>query len=227
MHRPRSTYLYASGIHFCYRLSKPQGLQQPEGLEKLKKIHSPHRVLNPRLSGLQHTALSTNLPSVPTSNKHSISSIWSPNLGSIQHFQRLPPSPSSRTDVINNIAILCVHVSYTRGAHTLPLHWPMGRVKVSSQCRPVPVIHAGTEPAAYLSCPDIHGHGTQHSGGKDRDKPPKHWIPTPCWHGWSPKKTSLNTVITNSLKSYTINIIWQFRLFYISQRSLNFRTTSR
>jgi hypothetical protein len=40
-HRPRSTpqkhYFSASGTHFCYRLSKPQGLARPEGLGKLKK----------------------------------------------------------------------------------------------------------------------------------------------------------------------------------------------
>jgi hypothetical protein len=38
--RPRSTpqkHFYASGTHFCYRLSKPQGLVRPEGLRKLKK----------------------------------------------------------------------------------------------------------------------------------------------------------------------------------------------
>jgi hypothetical protein len=39
--RPRSTpqkhYLYASGIHFRYRLSETQGLVRPEGLAKLKK----------------------------------------------------------------------------------------------------------------------------------------------------------------------------------------------
>jgi hypothetical protein len=42
MHRPRSTpqkhYLYASGTHFCQKLRKPQGLMQPDGLGKLKKI---------------------------------------------------------------------------------------------------------------------------------------------------------------------------------------------
>jgi hypothetical protein len=31
-------YFYASGIHFCYRLSKPQGLMRPEGLGNLIKI---------------------------------------------------------------------------------------------------------------------------------------------------------------------------------------------
>jgi hypothetical protein len=50
-HRPHSTpqkqYFPASGTHFCHGLSKPQGLVQPEGLGQLKKIHSPHRVLNP------------------------------------------------------------------------------------------------------------------------------------------------------------------------------------
>jgi hypothetical protein len=40
-HRPRSTpqkqYFSISGTHFCQRLSKPQGLLQPEGLGKSKK----------------------------------------------------------------------------------------------------------------------------------------------------------------------------------------------
>jgi hypothetical protein len=41
MHRPHSTpqkyYFSASGTHFCLRLSKHQGLEQPEGLGKLEK----------------------------------------------------------------------------------------------------------------------------------------------------------------------------------------------
>jgi hypothetical protein len=41
MHRMRSTlqkhYFSASGTHFCYRLSKSQGLIRPEGLGKLEK----------------------------------------------------------------------------------------------------------------------------------------------------------------------------------------------
>jgi hypothetical protein len=56
-------YFYASGTHFCWRLSKPQGLVQPEGLGKFKK--SPHRVSNPRPSGLQHSALTSTLPRAP------------------------------------------------------------------------------------------------------------------------------------------------------------------
>jgi hypothetical protein len=36
-HRPRY-YLSASDTQFCYRLSKPQGLVQLEGLGKLKKL---------------------------------------------------------------------------------------------------------------------------------------------------------------------------------------------
>jgi hypothetical protein len=39
-HRPRSTrqkYFSAYGTHFCYRLSKPQGLVRQEGLGKLRK----------------------------------------------------------------------------------------------------------------------------------------------------------------------------------------------
>jgi hypothetical protein len=35
---PQKHYLYVSGTHFCYRLSKPQGLARPEGLGKLIKI---------------------------------------------------------------------------------------------------------------------------------------------------------------------------------------------
>jgi hypothetical protein len=44
-HRQRCTpqkryYFYVSGTHFCYKLSKPQGLVRPEGLGKFKKITS-------------------------------------------------------------------------------------------------------------------------------------------------------------------------------------------
>jgi hypothetical protein len=39
-----------SGTHFCYSLSEPKGLVRPEGLNKFKI--SPHRVSNPRPSGL-------------------------------------------------------------------------------------------------------------------------------------------------------------------------------
>jgi hypothetical protein len=35
---PQKHYFYASGTHFCYRLSKPQGLVRPEGLGELIKI---------------------------------------------------------------------------------------------------------------------------------------------------------------------------------------------
>jgi hypothetical protein len=37
-------YFSASGTHFCQRLTEPQGLVQPEGFGKVKKIHSPHGV---------------------------------------------------------------------------------------------------------------------------------------------------------------------------------------
>jgi hypothetical protein len=41
-HRPSSTtqkhYFSASGTHFCWRLSKPQGLMRLEGLGKLKNV---------------------------------------------------------------------------------------------------------------------------------------------------------------------------------------------
>jgi hypothetical protein len=54
-HRPHSTlqiHFSASGTHFCWTLSKPQGLVRPEGLGKFKEIDSPHPVSNPRPSGL-------------------------------------------------------------------------------------------------------------------------------------------------------------------------------
>jgi hypothetical protein len=47
---PQKYYFNVSGTHFCERPSKPQGLVQPEGLGKFK--NSPHRVSNPRPSGL-------------------------------------------------------------------------------------------------------------------------------------------------------------------------------
>jgi hypothetical protein len=68
-HRPLSTPqkhdFSASGTHFCWRLGEPQGLVRPEGLDKLKKMHSPHRVSNLRPSGLWHSALTTTLPRTP------------------------------------------------------------------------------------------------------------------------------------------------------------------
>jgi hypothetical protein len=45
---PQKHYFSVSGTHFCYRLSKPQGVVRLEGLCKLKKIRSPHRGLEPR-----------------------------------------------------------------------------------------------------------------------------------------------------------------------------------
>jgi hypothetical protein len=41
---PQKHYFYASGTHFCYRLSKLQGLVRPEGLGKLIKII--HRIVS-------------------------------------------------------------------------------------------------------------------------------------------------------------------------------------
>jgi hypothetical protein len=35
---PRNIIFSASGTHFCYSLSEPQGLVRPEGLGKLKKF---------------------------------------------------------------------------------------------------------------------------------------------------------------------------------------------
>jgi hypothetical protein len=56
-------YFNASGTNFCYRLSKPQGLVRAEGFGKFK--NSPHRVSNPRPSGLEHSALITTLLKPP------------------------------------------------------------------------------------------------------------------------------------------------------------------
>jgi hypothetical protein len=49
---PQKHYLSVSGTHFCYTLSKPQVLEQLEGLGKLKKIILPHRISNPQPSSL-------------------------------------------------------------------------------------------------------------------------------------------------------------------------------
>jgi hypothetical protein len=66
-HPPHSTlqkhYFSVSGTHFCLRLSEPQCLVRPKGLGKFKNSH--HRESNPRPPGLQHSALTTTLPSVP------------------------------------------------------------------------------------------------------------------------------------------------------------------
>jgi hypothetical protein len=35
---PQKHYFSASGTHFCYRLSEPQGLVRPEGFGKLNKL---------------------------------------------------------------------------------------------------------------------------------------------------------------------------------------------
>jgi hypothetical protein len=55
-YRPHFTlqkhYFSASDTKLCYRLNKPQDLVRPEGLGKLKNIHSPYRVSKPRPSGL-------------------------------------------------------------------------------------------------------------------------------------------------------------------------------
>jgi hypothetical protein len=46
---PQETLFFfnVSGTYLCYRLSKPQGVVRPEGLDKFKI--SPHRVSNLRL----------------------------------------------------------------------------------------------------------------------------------------------------------------------------------
>jgi hypothetical protein len=49
---PKKHYFSVSGIHFCWRLSGPQGLVRLEGLGKLKKINSLDRVSKRLSSGL-------------------------------------------------------------------------------------------------------------------------------------------------------------------------------
>jgi hypothetical protein len=68
--RTRRTLLHRNIIIFMFlvlisvkMLDKPQSLVRPEGLGKFK--NSPHRVSNPRPSGLLHSALTTTLPRVP------------------------------------------------------------------------------------------------------------------------------------------------------------------
>jgi hypothetical protein len=64
IHRPRFTphkHFSASGTRFCLRLSNPQGVVRPEG-RQTEKINSPHRVWNPRPSGLQPSGSTTTLP---------------------------------------------------------------------------------------------------------------------------------------------------------------------
>jgi hypothetical protein len=64
-HRPHFTpqkhYFYVSGIHFCQKLSKPQGLVRPEGLGKFK--NSPHRGIEPAI--FRFVVLTTALPRAP------------------------------------------------------------------------------------------------------------------------------------------------------------------
>jgi hypothetical protein len=67
-HQPHFTpqkhyYFYVSGTHFCWRLSKPQGLVWLEGLGKFK--NSPDQILNPRPSSFKHSALTNTLPRAP------------------------------------------------------------------------------------------------------------------------------------------------------------------
>jgi hypothetical protein len=40
---PQKHYFSASGTHFCYRWTEPQGQVRPEGLSKLKKFIHPIR----------------------------------------------------------------------------------------------------------------------------------------------------------------------------------------
>jgi hypothetical protein len=52
--------LYVSGTHFCYRLSKPQGLVRPEELSKFKKslrrVYSDYR--SPQCYSFRHSGIS-------------------------------------------------------------------------------------------------------------------------------------------------------------------------
>jgi hypothetical protein len=43
---PRNIIIFVSGTHFCYRLSKPQGLERPERLGKFKKSLIGSRTLD-------------------------------------------------------------------------------------------------------------------------------------------------------------------------------------
>jgi hypothetical protein len=61
-------YFNASGTHFCWRLSKPQGLVRPEGIVKFEIL--PHPVSNPRPSGLYIHVL---LASAPGGSEWSVS----------------------------------------------------------------------------------------------------------------------------------------------------------
>jgi hypothetical protein len=56
-------FLKVPGTHFCWRLSRPQGHYGRKDEVNLK--NPPHRDLNPRPSGLQHSALTTTLPRCP------------------------------------------------------------------------------------------------------------------------------------------------------------------
>jgi hypothetical protein len=56
-----SLFLKIPGTHFCYRLSRPQGHSAASRIRQIKKKKSL-RDSNPRLSCLQHSALTTTLP---------------------------------------------------------------------------------------------------------------------------------------------------------------------
>jgi hypothetical protein len=57
-------FLKIPGTHFCQRLSRPQGHSAAESIRSNLK-NPPHRDLDPRPSGLQHSALTTTLPRAP------------------------------------------------------------------------------------------------------------------------------------------------------------------
>jgi hypothetical protein len=57
--------LFSACDSFLFEAEKPQGLELPEGLDKLEEIHSPHWVLNPLPLGLQRSASTSTLPRTP------------------------------------------------------------------------------------------------------------------------------------------------------------------
>jgi hypothetical protein len=61
---PQVSLFLDSWYSFLLEAESTPGLVRPEGLGQLRKA-PPHRDLNPRPSGLQHSALTTTLPRAP------------------------------------------------------------------------------------------------------------------------------------------------------------------
>jgi hypothetical protein len=93
---PQKHYLSVSGTNFCYKLTNPQGLMRPEGLDTFK--NSVHRVSNPRPSGLWLSALTTTLPHAPDSNKYSNKTTFP--------FRRIHISPTAGVEITLHVACL-------------------------------------------------------------------------------------------------------------------------